>query len=386
MNFDLGEQAEAFRVEVRNFIEKNVTPEMIERAWTTGTLHDWDLHRLMAERRWIAPSWPFELGGQGRSEAELVAFHQEFARAGVPIDGLSTTMLVVDTLRHVGTLDQQQRVVPAVLAGSMLLCLGYTEPGSGSDVAAARTRAVRDDDHWIIDGQKMFTTMAHESSYVFLLTRTDSSGPKHRGLTMFLVPMDAEGVEVSEIRTLGGQQTNVTFYNAVRVPDSARVGEVNGGWEVMKVALALERTVPMGPGPLVRRIEEWMRLPETSGHAASLDSESLRTELARTRILAEVVDVLYLNVAYVTSTGNVPSIEGSMAKLFGAEVYNQQASALLDVFGPIGLRSHGDPQGVAGGELEHSFRYATFCAIAGGASEIQRSIIAERHLGLPRSR
>jgi alkylation response protein AidB-like acyl-CoA dehydrogenase len=386
VDFDLGPKAEAFRLEVRDFLDEHLTPEMHERSWRTGTRHDWDLHRAMAERRWIAPAWPWAYGGQDRTEVEVVAMKEEFAYADAPTDGQSTTMLVVDTLRHVGTEDQKQAIIPRVLSGEILICLGYSEPDSGSDVAAAKTRAVRHGDEWVINGQKMFTTLAHESAYVFLLTRTDPDVPKHRGLTLFLVPMDTPGVEVSPIRTLGDQRTNVTFYTDVVVPDSARVGEVDGGWDVMTIGLALERTTVISPGPTLERVLSWVRTAVDDAGRPVLDHRPVRQQLARTAVDAEVSKLLCRWVAWAIDQGRVPSIEGSMAKLFGGEADNRDSAALLDVLGPLALLQGGQSAAVAAGELEHTFRHAPFHAIGGGATEIQRGIIAQRWLGLPRSR
>ena len=237
MDFRLGERSDAFRDEVRAFLREHFRPEMVERAHDTGTSHNWEFHRALGAQGWIAASWPEEYGGQGRDPMEMTAMRDELRLAGVPTDGLGQTIMIARTLRAVGTDEQKQRFIPPALAGEIIFALGYTEPDSGSDVAAAKTRAVRDGDEWVIDGQKMFTTLAHEATYVFLLTRTNPDVPKHQGLTMFLVPLDSPGVEIHPVHTMGGERTNATFYTGVRVPDSLRVGEVDGGWDVMTVAL-----------------------------------------------------------------------------------------------------------------------------------------------------
>ena len=241
IDFRLGERSDAFRDEVRAFLGEHFSPEMVERAHDTGTSHNWEFHRALGAQGWIAASWPEEYGGQGRDPMEMTALRDELRLAGVPTDGLGQTIMIARTLRAVGTEEQKQQFIPPALAGEIIFALGYTEPDSGSDVAAAKTRAVRDGDEWVIDGQKMFTTLAHEATYVFLLTRTDPDVPKHQGLTMFLVPLDSPGVEIHPVHTMGGERTNATFYTGVRVPDSLRVGEVNGGWDVMTVALTFER-------------------------------------------------------------------------------------------------------------------------------------------------
>ena len=200
------------------------------------------------------------------------------------MDGSGTSMLVARTLERVGTDAQRAEVVPRIHSGEILVCLGYSEPDSGSDVAAAKTRARRDGDEWVISGQKMFTTLAHESAYVFLLTRTNTDVPKHRGLTMFLVPMGSAGIEVRAMYSLGGERTNVTFYNDVRVPDAARVGEVDGGWDVMAVALAFERQ-PAANGETRRLFERALALARESG---AIDEPVVRDRLHRVAIDVEV--------------------------------------------------------------------------------------------------
>ncbi|MGE0136930.1 MAG: acyl-CoA dehydrogenase family protein [Ilumatobacteraceae bacterium] len=386
MDFSLGAQAEQFRLEVRQFLEAHMTEEIRREAWRTGTLHNWELHRALAQRGWIAPQWPVEMGGQGRTDFEMVAMNEELAAAGVPNDGRSTTMLVVETLRVVGTPDQQRDIIPRVLGGDILICLGYSEPDSGSDVAAAKTTAARSGSDWVINGQKMFTTLAHESAYCFLLARTDSTVAKHRGLTMFLVPMDAPGVTFTPIETLGGQLVNVTFFSDVTVPDSARVGDVNGGWDVMTVGLAVERTSPIGPGPLLDQVVGWASAQPSDGGSRRIDAPHVRSALANAAIEAEVARLLFYKSVWVGTRGAPPVVEGSMSKLFGSEAYNRVLADIIDSIGPEAIVSS-PPNGTSvGGELEHAFRYAPFYTIAGGVSEIQREIIATRGLGLPRSR
>jgi alkylation response protein AidB-like acyl-CoA dehydrogenase len=300
VEFGLGDDAEALRKEVRAFIAEHVDDELRDRAWRSGTLHDWELHRAMAERRWIAPHWPSEVGGDDRGVFELVAMDEEFRNARVPLDGRSTTMLATDTIRHLGSEEMQRRVIPTVLSGERLICLGYSEPNSGSDVAAASTRAIRDGEDWVINGQKMFTTIGHIASYIFLLTRTNSEVPKHRGLTMFLVPMDSPGIEVRPIQTLGGQLVNATYLTDVRVPDSARVGDVDGGWQVMTVGLALERGVSEGVGPTLRAVVDWAGSTRLPDGRRALDDVPLREQLARAAIHEEVCKLLWYRTAWIS--------------------------------------------------------------------------------------
>lgn len=388
MDFRLGERSDEFRAEVAAFLDEHLTDEIIERVDATGTVHDWGFHRALAEQGWLAAAWPEAYGGQGRDPFEMAVFGQEAARRHAPMDGLATTMMVARTLLHVGTEEQKRAIVPRAVRGEILICLGYSEPDAGSDVAAARTRAVRDGDEWVITGQKMFTTLAHESEYVFLLTRTNPDVPKHQGLTMFLVPLDSPGIEIHPVHTLGGERTNITFYNDVRVPDRGRVGDVDGGWNVMTVALTFERSG--GGGWETRRVLdhciEWARTTRRPDGRRVIDDPVVRERLARVATECEVARLLGLRTSWVAHRGDLPGVEGSMSKLFASEAFQRACSDLLDLVGPEGLRRHGEPDAPADGWIEHAYRHAAVGTIYGGSSEIQRGIIAERGLRLPRTR
>ena len=372
----------SFRREVRAFLQQHCPAGVVRRAHDTGTMHDWGLHAALARQGWLAAEWPEDQGGQARGPWEIQEMHDELARVGAPVDGWGTSNLVAHTLARAGTEQQRAEIVPAILDGSVLCCLGYSEPDSGSDVAAASTRAARDGDDWIINGQKMFTTLAHESAYVFLLTRTNPDAPKHRGLTMFLVPMDAAGIEITPIHTLGGERTNVTFYTDVRVPDSCRVGEVDEGWSVMGVALAFERN-PTMVGELDRLLHQFVEW--AASVPGTLDRPATRARLVRAVADLEVARALAHRMTAVTATGTPGFVEGSMAKLFASEALVRAAADLLDASAPVGLLEHEAVGAAADGWIEHAYRHAQVTTIYAGTSEIQRSIIAERGLGLPRS-
>ena len=388
MDFELSAAQLRFRDEVRQFLA-GLPPSTSAAVHDTGTLHSWDVHRAMADRGWLKAAWPVEQGGQGRDPFEMATLNEEFARAGIPIEGWLIAELVAKTLQIVGTQQQRHEVIPAILGGEILLCLGYSEPDSGSDVAAARTRATRDGDDWVIDGQKMFTTMAHEASYVFLLARTNPDVPKHRGLTMFLVPLDADGVQVRPVHTLGGERTNATFYDRVRVPDSARVGEVDGGWDVMMVALAFERQ-PAAAGHLLHllgRALQWARTPgrDSPDGPPPIERPEVRACLARAYTDLEVSRLMGYRMTWLTSRDVLPHTEGSLAKLFSSEALMRAAASVGDVVGADGLLAGHGTGAPADGWIEHEFRHSVVTTIYAGTSEIQRGIIAERHLGLPRA-
>ncbi len=387
MNFDLDDANPEFRREVAEFLDQHVTPELFERCRRTGTHHDWDLHRALGARGWYAGGWPTEYGGRGNEGShEILILSDELERRGIPSDGLGMTMLVANVIWRAGSEGMKRRVLPRALAGEMVICLGYTESHGGSDVADARTTSIWDGNHWVINGHKMFTTLAHEAEYVFLLTRTNPEVPKHRGLTTFLVPMDASGIEVQPIWTIGDVRTNATYYADVVVPDTARVGEVDDGWGVMGIALMFERT---GGGADARLFKDAVRaarsMTGTDG-GCLLDDESVRERLSRLAIEREVSTLLRLRSQWAEAQGSTSMIEGSMFKLFSAESQVRAASDLLDIFGSLGLLEAGDPAAPGAGEFSHEFRHSIVLPIYGGSSEVQRRIIAERGLGLPRSK
>jgi alkylation response protein AidB-like acyl-CoA dehydrogenase len=392
VDFQPDAHAEDYRQKAREFIAANIDDEMLRRARETGTTHDWAFFRAIASTGFIADGMATEPGQTGRDPMELFVFFDELGLSGAPYIGLANTMLVAGVIGQIGSAFHKREVLPRLHAGDAIVALGYSEPGSGSDVAAAATRAERAPDgsgDWIINGQKMFTTFAHEAGYVILLTRTNPDVPKHRGLTMFLVPMDLPGIEVQAVWTMGHDRTNVTYYTDVRVSDDWRLGEIDGGWDVMKVALAYERGVFGNSNQgvkLLERFEEWARQSLRPDGSRVVDDPLVRGRMVRIAINNEITELLSLRTALIASRGGLPGIEGSLTKLFATTTYNQAAEWCLEMAAPDGLFRAGAPGAVAGGAFDEAARDAPITAIYGGTSEIQRNNIAERHLGLPRAR
>jgi alkylation response protein AidB-like acyl-CoA dehydrogenase len=388
-DFRLDGEVQAFRDEVRAFLATHVTDEVIETAHHTGTIHDWGLHHKMAEQGWVSAGWPVEVGGGGRSPLEMNSLQEEMYFSGAPVDGLGVASLVAHTLVIDGTDWQKETIIPEILSGQAMCCLGYSEPDAGSDVAACATKAVRDGDQWVINGQKMFTTLAHEAHYVFLLTRTNTEVAKHKGLTMFVVPMDTPGISFTPVHTMGGERTNITYYDDVRVDDRYRVGDVDGGWRVMMTALVFERNSAWY-GELVRLLDHglgWARATSSPAGGTMIDDPLVRERLARIAIGNEVSNLLGWRAAWMAATGTLPGVEGTMAKLFTTQHYQDAANELIDAVGVEGLRRHGDPTtGVDDGWIEAIYRHCQVTTIYGGTSEVCRGVIAERGLGLPRNR
>jgi alkylation response protein AidB-like acyl-CoA dehydrogenase len=382
MDFRLGDHTDEFRASARAFLDEELTPELVERMYRTGVAHDDDFARKLSERGWLAPGWPVEWGGQGRDALEVMAFSEELGKAGAPYTGTGTTMAVAKIIHVLGTDSMRREILPRAMRAEIIMVLGFSEPESGSDVASAATRAVRDGDEWIINGSKMFTTNAHIADYVFLLTRTNADAAKHKGLTTFLVPMDDPGIEVQAVFTLSGERTNIVYFSDVHVPDSARIGEVDGGWKVMTTSLQDEHAAGFGSDSerLLEAASSW------AAASGCLGDPSVRLKLARAATEVEVARLLQRRSAWMAHEGIVPEAEGPMSKLFSSEALVRQAEDLCEMIGPDSLRSYLEPTAPEGGAMEHALRFSLGTTTYAGTSEIQRAIIAQRGLGLPRSR
>lgn len=383
---------EEFASELRSFLDETYPQEWREKRFDWP--FDWDFHRKFT-------AWQNEhLPDAG--PAELNAFAEEIDRAGIELRTTGTNSLVANTLWAVGTDEQREQLLPRLLNGEFLAVLGYTEPDSGSDVAAAKTKAERDGDEWVINGQKMFTSNAELGTHVFLLTRTNRDVPKHKGLTMFLVPLDTPGVEVREIKTLRGHRTNMTFYTDVRVPDSCRVGDVDRGWSVMRVALDFEHGAgaqydsalkvlakahsAVGSGYrldlVLKRTIEWARTAKRDDGTPLIEDPLVRERLARAAIEVELSRLLGTRNDAAAKRPGV----GNGTKLYASEAYVRATADLIDLAGPAGVLRYTSSDAIAGGWPEYGFRDAQVSTIAGGSSEVQRDVIAERRLGLARMR
>jgi alkylation response protein AidB-like acyl-CoA dehydrogenase len=260
-----------------------------------------------------------------------------------------------------------------------------SEPEAGSDVAAVATRARRDGDQWVIDGQKMFTTNGHLTDYVFLLARTNPDVPNHKGLTTFLVPLDTPGFEAQAVYTLSGERTNITFYSDLHLDDRWRIGDVDGGWGALMISLQDEHSFGFSPNleRMLDAVERWAEAPGADG-SRPIDDADVRLGLTRASAEREVALLLEQRVTWMESNGEVPVAEGPMAKLYGTEAFVRQAEVLAELVGPDALRARLDPTALEAGRIEHGLRFSLGTTIYAGTSEIQRNIIAQRACGLPR--
>jgi alkylation response protein AidB-like acyl-CoA dehydrogenase len=386
MDFRLSDEAEALRKEARAFFTTWMTPELEERVYRSGVSHDEDFVAALVEQGWFAPSLRPEIGGAGLDPLDALGFEEEIHHFDAPIYLAMTTRMVATLIDQVGQEEMKRKIVRDALTGKVTIALGFTEPESGSDVAAAATRARRDGGEWVIDGQKMFTTNAHVADYVFLLTRTNTEVAKHRGLTTFLVPLRHPGVEVHAVYTLSGERTNITYYNDVRVGDDARIGEVDGGWAVMTLSLQDEHSSGWGQHEqrLVDEAERWAQDATDATGRPRLDDPAVRVRLARAATEVEVSRLLERRAVWMTREGEVPEVEGPMAKLFSTEALVRAAQDLFEMVGPDALRARFEPTAPRDGRFEHLMRFSLGTTIYAGTSEVQRMIVAQRGLGLPR--
>ncbi|MDH3708037.1 MAG: acyl-CoA dehydrogenase family protein, partial [Acidimicrobiia bacterium] len=345
--------------------------------------------RKMAAKGWLNGAVPEELGGGGRDAIEMSVLIEELQLFRAPIDAMGVVIALASIILEMGNDFLKAEVVPKLLSGESLGSFGYSEPESGSDVAAAQTKAVRDGDEWVINGTKMWTTMAHEADYVILLTRTNPDVPKHKGLTFFIVPFDTPGIEIQPVWTMGYERSNATFYDEVRLDDKWRLGDVDGGWAVMKTALKFERGIAGGQffsPPLIEDAVAYAREHRRPDGTLLIDDPVVRERLVRAMIDVEVCRVFAQRVAYGAATGAPFGVEGSMTKLFASESFKKHSNWFIDMMGAEGLLRHGEPDAPMGGFIEESFRHAPVTTIYGGTSEINRNMVAEGHLRLPRAR
>jgi len=346
--------------------------------------HAWEVHRALGAAGLLFPAWPEQWGGRGADADSARASRAVWQQVGYTPPAASVTGMIGDAVMQFGSEELKEEVLLRFATGEVTASLGYTEPSCGSDVFAAKTRATRDGDDWIIDGQKMFTSGANLASYVFLIARTDPEAPKHRGITMFLVPLDVPGIEIHPVYTFMDERTNATFYSGVRIPDRYRIGEVNGGARVLSSALSQEQS---GGGyhrnlrEMANAVAQWARGAEREGRPLIEDPGTL-ARLARVYAHANISEGLEARVLATRLAGDPDLAYGPAAKVFCTEAFITDSADLLDLAAPQSLL-----RGKAGlGLVEMGYRHSTATTIYGGTSEVLRSMVAERRLGLPRSR
>jgi hypothetical protein len=336
---------------------------------------------------WLCPTWPVELGGRGLTPVEQFVFFDEVQRLRVPMPFL-TTNTVGPTIAAYGSDEQKAHFLPRILQGDCLFAIGYSEPGAGTDLASLTTKATRDGDHWVITGQKMWTSLIDRADYVWLACRTDADAPKHKGISIILVPTDADGFSWTRVDTIGGGLTSATYYQDVRVPVSSTVGEVNEGWRLMTSQLNQERIALSSSGVVQRRFEEvrrWAQQTKLADGRRVIDQDWVQRNLAEVRARLEAMRLMNWKVAWEASQDRIEPADASAMKVYGSEFYIDTWRKLMEVVGPRAALRPDDPGALFGGELEEEFRRSIILTFGGGTNEIQRDIIATMGLGLPRS-
>jgi alkylation response protein AidB-like acyl-CoA dehydrogenase len=384
-------EQERLRRELRAYFTGLMTPErrqaLASREAEYGAGYR-EVVREMGRDGWLALGWPTEHGGQGRSMIEQLIFNDEAAVAGVPVPFL-TLNTVGPTIMRYGTREQKAYYLPRIAGGEIHFSIGYSEPEAGTDLAALRTRAVRDDDEYVITGQKMWTSLIQYADYVWLACRTDPDAARHRGLSVLIVPTDAAGFSWTPVRTVSGTTTSATYYSDVRVPASALVGEENRGWALITNQLNHERVALTSAAPIsaaLRDVREWAQTTKLPGSDRRLiDQEWVQLHLARVHAKVEFLKLLNWRTAWGVG-GALGPAPASATKVFGTEFATEAYRLLMEVLGAHAYLRQGARGAVLAGRIERLHRSSLILTFGGGTNEVQRDIIAAVALGLPVSR
>jgi len=380
------------RRELRDYYRKLFTPELrraLDEEWDQlGGPVFREVMGRMGKDGWLVIGWPTQYGGQGRGHIDQFIFWDETYRARAPLPVITVNTVGPMLMQH-GSQHWKDELLPKIRDGELLVGIGYTEPSAGTDLASLQTRAVREGDEWRINGQKIFTTHAQDADYIWLAARTDPDARKHAGISIILVPTSAPGFSCTPIRTIGGELTNATYFEDVRVPYENLIGPENGGWGLITGQLNLERITLAMPGNLDRLFGEvwgWAEKAEAPGGGRLLDVPWVQQSLARVYAQLEALKVLSWRSAWQIDQGAPAMADASAVKVFGTEVTIDAYRSLLEVTGDAGIRRTGQAGAVSGGHLESAYRLAMVNTFGGGVNEVQRDIIAAAGLGLPRAR
>jgi alkylation response protein AidB-like acyl-CoA dehydrogenase len=400
MQIALTAEQEALRAELREYFAALVTPE--RRAALAASTSDFDADkqagnggefgdagvykdviREIGHDGWLGIGWPEEWGGQNRSMMDQLIFTDEAAIAGVPIPYL-TLNTVGPTIMRFGTDTQKQEMLPKILKGELHFSIGYSEPESGTDLASLRTRARVEGDEWVINGQKMWTSLIQYADYIWLACRTDPDLPRHKGLSMILVPADAPGFSYTPVHTVAGVGTSATYYEDVRVPRENLVGELNGGWALMTNQLNHERVALTSAAPVTHSIDlvtDWAQQTRNLDGSRIVDAEWVQILLGRAHARADMLKLLNWQLA--SATKDLSPADASATKVYGSEMATEVYRTLMEIVGPKALVTAGSPGAVLRGRLERFYRSSLVMTFGGGTNEIQRDIIGYVGLGLP---
>ncbi len=388
MDFELDDEQRAWLAEVRQFLADNVTPalraEMAEHGleFQGGELSAF--RRKIGQRGWFGLNWPPEYGGLGLSAMHQHLLMSEFEYWGVPGPDLTVTSVAPMIMRH-GTAQNKNEFLPPIARGEIVCAVGYSEPNAGTDLASLRTRAQRVGDEWVITGSKIWNSGAQRSTHEWLCVRTDPDAPRHRGISVIMVPIDLPGVEIHPLYAWSGYRTNETFFHEVRVPVTNLIGEVNMGWTYITGALDLERGALTNAGDLRRALDDLVGLavrPMRDGSVPAFNPV-FRRRLAQAEADVEVATLMGYEAASLLDRGRIPTVEVSVEKIFTSELRQRIADLAIDVLGPDGLIAHRSPGAPLDGFFERLYRVSPLMRFGGGTNEVLRDVIAQRGYGMP---
>jgi len=390
VDFELTPEEKKFEAEIERFLRENSSPDVMDAnpeqlSQTVDTPPKRAFMRKLAERGWLGMSWPKEYGGRELSGIYDLILTEALSRCGAPQPGKGVG-IVGKTLIRRGSERMKREFLPQIMRGEIEFAIGYSEPNAGSDAANMQLKAERVPGGWMLNGQKTWTTSAHFADWYWVGARTDATR-KHDGITLFLIPMNHRGFTIRPIETIGDERTNEVFFDDVFVPDEYVVGKVGEGFTYISEALDLERFAMMPVGPLEMKLEAlvgWVRTAQRDGAPLAHDA-GVRHCLARAATEVEVSRVLQRRVISAALGGRIPTVESSQYKLYMNETGQRLANAALDIMGDEGAQRPGEANAPLGGRFERSYRYTVVDTIGGGASEIQKNIIARRGLGLPKN-
>lgn len=386
MDFTLPANVEEFRKEIKAFIEAE-WPEELRNKPSTEISYEEEraFCKKLAEKGWLCMSLPEEYGGRKRSLLEQYVFQETMAYHSAPY-GTTATTIVAPTLLRYGSDDLKQRFLPRISSGEIDFSLGYSEPNAGTDLASLQIQATRDGDEYVINGTKLYTSLAHKSDYCWLAARTDPNSPKHKGISLFIVDAHSPGLSVRPLWTMGGGRTNETYWDNVRVPVANRVGEENMGWYYIATALDFER---IGVFPVGRlwstfdRLVAYIKTADFGGYKPAQDPD-VRRKIADLSTELNVSQMLSYRTAWMVSEGQVPNYEAAVTKIFGSELQQRlthAATQILELYGQLVRESDHAP---LDGFFEQAYEAAIMPTFGAGSNEVLRQIIATRGMGLPR--
>ena len=390
MYIDLTPELKDLQMELRDYFENDImtaemNAEMNSPTYEGGGPVYMEKMQKMGKDGWLGIGWPKEYGGQDRTPLEQFVFADEVQRAGFPLPFL-TLSTVGPTLMHYGSQELKDEILPKILAGKLHFSIGYSEPGAGTDLASLKTRAHKDGDDWVINGQKTWTSLATYADYVWIAARTDPDAKKHKGLTMFVVPTSDPGFDISPIWTIGGMRTNQTFYDNVRVSEKYMVGELNGGWKLMTSQLNHERVSLFPYGPFARLVEgarHWAQNTQLSNGKKVIDLPYVQTNLAKLHANIETLRLMIWKQAWTLTHSQLSPAEASTVKVFASEFMVEGYRSLMEIFGVAGVLDKDSPGAVLHAKAERGYRSALILTFGGGTNEVQRDIIAMAGLLMP---